>query len=66
MHDSLLQGHLNGFPDNSLIKMKSNQMLMCYKHLQHYSVNGEAFLEGIVTGAKTHYTPKSKQQHMVW
>ncbi|XP_033609027.1 histone-lysine N-methyltransferase SETMAR-like [Cryptotermes secundus] len=48
---------------------KAKRMMMSLPHLQHYFKEGEWFLDLIVTGDETwvlHFTPKSKQQSMVW
>jgi hypothetical protein len=48
---------------------KAEIMIMSLQHLQHYSDEGERFLDLTASGDETwvlHFTPESKQQSMVW
>ncbi|XP_023718636.1 uncharacterized protein LOC111870514 [Cryptotermes secundus] len=48
---------------------KAKRMMMSLQHLQHYSEEGERFLDLTVIRDEMwvlHFTPESKQQSMVW
>ncbi|XP_039604252.1 protein GVQW3-like, partial [Polypterus senegalus] len=48
---------------------RQNRVLAAREFLQRYEIEGEAFLDSIVTGDETwvcHYTPESKRQSQQW
>ncbi len=50
-------------------KLKGQCMEAAINFLQHYSIEGEDFLDHIITGDKTwvyYYTPHMKKVSMVW